>query len=138
MSELRKNVVGENSSSLSLDGFEGIYSENQSTGITYQASDDMLNELNQQLTNLSQRLTDLVSLGIDQRMEIAKLGTQIIDNQRQLVAAQQILIRLMDRSIDLTRHISYIEERLPALMELPKIVEALKDRLVQVEGIEIR
>ncbi len=138
MSELRKNVVGENSSSLSLDGFEGIYSDNQSTGITYQASDEMLNELNQQLTNLSQRLTDLVSLGIDQRMEIAKLGTQIIDNQRQLVAAQQILIRLMDRSIDLTRHISYIEERLPALMELPKIVEALKDRLIQVEGIEIR
>ncbi len=138
MSQLKKQIVSENSSSMDLEGFEGLYKTQSEIEITQEASQEMLTELNHQLTNLSGRLTELVSLGVDQRLEIAKMGTQLIDNQRQLVAAQQILIRLMERSIDLTRHISYIEERLPLLMELPRTVEALKDRLVQLEGIETR
>lgn len=83
------------------------------------------------------RFTDLFSLSIDQRAETAKIAAQLIENQRQLIATQQILIRLMERSIELTRHISSIEERLPTILELPRIVESLRLRLAQLEGIEV-
>jgi len=47
------------------------------------------------------------------------------------------LIRLMEKSIELTRHIAAIEEKLPVVFELPRIVESLKDRVIRLEGIEI-
>jgi len=86
---------------------------------------------------LLERLTDLTAFSADQRIENARLASQIIDNQQQLIATQQILIRLMEKSIELTRHISAIEEKLPAVFELPRIVESLKDRVIRLEGIEI-
>ena len=89
-----------------------------------------------QMEKLIERFTELISMSVDQKLETAKIGSQLIDNQRQLIATQQILIRLMERSIELTRHISSIEERLPALLELPRIVESLRMRIAQLEGIE--
>ena len=89
-----------------------------------------------QMEKLLDRFTELVTLTVDQRVETAKIATQLIGNQRQLIATQQILIRLMERSIELTRHISSIEEKLPALFELPRIVESLRQRVAQIEGVE--
>jgi hypothetical protein len=88
------------------------------------------------MEKLLDRFTELVTLTVDQRVETAKIATQLIENQRQLIATQQILIRLMERSIELTRHISSIEEKLPALFELPRIVESLRQRVAQIEGVE--
>ena len=85
---------------------------------------------------LLDRFTELVSLTVDQRVQSAKVATQLIENQRQLIATQQILIRLMERSIELTRHISSIEEKLPALYDLPRVVESLRQRIAQIEGVE--
>ena len=93
--------------------------------------------MQQQVEKLLERMTELLSFSVDQRVETARMATQLIDNQRQLIATQQILIRLMERSIDLTRHISSIEEKLPVLFELPRTVESIRQRLVQVEGIEV-
>lgn len=91
-----------------------------------------------QVEKLLERFTDLISLSVDQRVESAKVATQLIENQRQLIATQQILIRLMERSIELTRHISAIEEKLPAIFEMPRVVESLRQRVAQLEGIELR
>ena len=132
-----KKIINTTESSLSMEGFDGIY-ESSTIASDENAKLEMIGQLNNQLNTLSQRLTEMVSLGIDQKVEIAKMGSQLIDNQRQLVAAQQILIRLMEKSIDLTRHIGFIEERLPALLELPKVVSALKDRIAQIEGVEFK
>ncbi|HNA73406.1 MAG TPA: hypothetical protein PKW73_08710, partial [Candidatus Obscuribacter sp.] len=66
-----------------------------------------------------------------------KIASQLIENQRQLVATQQILIKLMERSIELTRHITSIEERMPALLEVPRVVESLRQRVAQIEGVEV-
>jgi hypothetical protein len=90
-----------------------------------------------QIEKLVGRLSELITLSVDQRVETAKIANQLIENQRQLVATQQILIRLMERSIELTRHITTIEEKLPAVFELPKMVENLRLRVAQLEGIEI-
>jgi hypothetical protein len=89
-----------------------------------------------QVEKLLDRFTELVTLTVDQRVETAKITTQLIENQRQLIATQQILIRLMERSIELTRHISAIEEKLPMLFELPRVVESLRQRIAQIEGVE--
>ncbi len=93
--------------------------------------------MQQQVERLLERMTELLSFSVDQRVETARMATQLIDNQRQLIATQQILIRLMERSIDLTRHISSIEEKLPVLFELPRTVESIRQRLVQMEGVEV-
>ncbi len=53
-----------------------------------------------QVEKLLERMTELLSFSVDQRVESARVATQLIDNQRQLIATQQILIRLMERSID--------------------------------------
>lgn len=90
-----------------------------------------------QAEKLLVRLTELMALSVDQRMENARMAEQLIENQRQLIATQQILIRLMEKSIELTRHVATIEEKLPSVFELPKLVHSLKDRLVQMEGVEI-
>jgi hypothetical protein len=44
----------------------------------------------------------------------------------------------MERSIELTRHITTIEEKLPGLYELPRVVETLRQRVAELEGIETR
>lgn len=93
--------------------------------------------MQQQVEKLLERMTELLSFSVDQRVESARMATQLIDNQRQLIATQQILIRLMERSIDLTRHISSIEEKLPVLFELPRTVESLRQRLIQMENVEV-
>jgi outer membrane PBP1 activator LpoA protein len=91
-----------------------------------------------QVEKLLDRFTELMSLSVDQRVETSKIASQLIDNQRQLVATQQILIKLMERSIELTRHITTIEEKLPGLYELPRVVETLRQRVAELEGIETR
>jgi hypothetical protein len=116
-----------------LDGFEQIFNEAiETTSLT--ASGALPNQ--DQLEKLLGRLTELVAFSVDQRVENARMAGQLIENQRQLVATQQILIRLMEKSIELTKHISTIEEKLPLVFELPKLIDSLKDRLVRIEGIE--
>lgn len=118
-----------------LDGFEQIFEQREDSDFIATASGDP--RLQDQIDKLLERFTELVSLSVDQRIENARMATQLIENQRQLVATQQILIRLLERSIGLTKHIASIEDRLPVIFELPRMVERLKDRIVKMEGIEI-
>jgi hypothetical protein len=131
--EAMKNVspVG---GGVGLEGFEQIFDETIEMG-SITASGVLPNQ--EQLEKVLGRLTELVAFSVDQRVENARMAGQLIENQRQLVATQQILIRLMEKSIELTKHISTIEEKLPLVFELPKLVDSLKDRLVRMEGIEI-
>lgn len=118
---------------LGLEGFENFFDgEAKSTDATANGA-----PLQVQVEKLIGKLGDLVTLSVDQRVETAKIANQLIENQRQLVATQQILIRLMERSIDLTRHITALEEKLPAVFELPLMVENLRVRIAQLEGIEL-
>ena len=91
-----------------------------------------------QMEKLLDRVSELVTLSVDQRLESSKISNQLLENQRQLIATQQILIKLMERSIELTRHVTSIEERLPALFELPRVVESLRERIIELEGVETR
>lgn len=119
---------------LGLDGFEQIFDQNTETN-PFTASGGLLSQ--EQLEKLLGRLTELIAFSVDQRVENARMAGQLIENQRQLVATQQILIRLMEKSIELTKHISTIEEKLPLIFELPRLVDSLKDRLIRIEGIEL-
>ena len=96
-----------------------------------------VSRLETQLVKLTDRFGELITLTVDQRVETAKIANQLIENQRQLIATQQILIRLMERSIELARHITTIEEKLPAVFELPRMVETLRVRVAQLEGVEV-
>jgi hypothetical protein len=118
-----------------LDGFEEIFEESEQRSMLATASGDP--RLQDQVDKLLERFTELVSLSVDQRIENARMATQLIENQRQLVATQQILIRLLERSISLTKHIASIEEKLPVIFEVPRLVERLKDRIIKLEGVEI-
>lgn len=121
-----------------LEGFEEFFEgDTESTVVTPGDATISGEVMQQQVEKLLERMTELLSFSVDQRVETAKMATQLIDNQRQLIATQQILIRLMERSIDLTRHISSIEEKLPVLFELPRTVESIRQRLVQMEGVEV-
>ncbi len=124
--------------SYEVEGFEQIFDPSDNSDGHATSSGALLGEpyIRQQVEKLLERFTELVSISVDQRVESAKMATQIIENQRQLIATQQILIRLMERSIELTRHIGSIEERLPAVFELPRVVESMRQRLVQLEGID--
>jgi hypothetical protein len=127
---------------LRLDGFEEIFAESEGNANAESAAPANATpsgdyDLKLHMEKLLERLTELVSSSVDQRTELSRMSVQLVDNQRQLIATQQILIRLMEKSIDLTRHISAIEEKLPAIFELPRTVEAIKDRLVRIEAIEI-
>jgi len=139
MGEAQKKTADNSESNVGLDGFEQIF-EPQSSAVvepdatTFSTTIDPSFQHN--VEKLIERFGELVSLGVDQKHETAKIGAQLIENQRQLIATQQILIRLMERSIDLTRHISSIEERLPTIFELPRIVESLRQRIAQIEGID--
>src|SRR5262249_20845932 len=123
-----------------VEGFDQIFEEQlvedgENTGSTESGVTEK-DAVNVTPTQSLERFADLVTVSIDQRAETAKIAAQLIENQRQLIATQQILIRLMERSIELTRHISSIEERLPTILELPRIVESLRLRLAHLEGIE--
>ena len=132
MPEAMKNVSPAGGG-VALEGFEQIFDE--TTGLdSFTTSGALPNQ--EQLEKLLGRLTELVAFSVDQRVENARMAGQLIENQRQLVATQQILIRLMEKSIELTKHISTIEEKLPLVFELPKLIDGLKDRLVRMEGIE--
>jgi hypothetical protein len=135
MPEGKRNVE-RTETDMRLEGFEQIFDETaQTAGPAATASGEAKSQ--GQTEKLLERLTDLTAFSADQRIENARLASQIIENQQQLIATQQILIRLMEKSIELTRHIAAIEEKLPVVFELPRIVESLKDRVIRLEGIEI-
>lgn len=121
---------------LDLEGFEPFFGdeadkkEKSERGAT-------TGDMSPQIEKLICKIGELITFSVDQRVETAKLANQLIENQRQLVATQQILIRLMERSIELTRHITTIEEKLPAVFELPSTVESLRMRVAQMEGVEL-
>ena len=120
-----------------LEGFDEFF-EGEAEAVEVNADATVGGEvMQQQVEKLLERMTELLSFSVDQRVESARMATQLIDNQRQLIATQQILIRLMERSIDLTRHISSIEEKLPILFEMPRTVESIRQRLIQLEGVEV-
>lgn len=125
-----KRKLDEQKADLGLEGFDKFF--DGSTDATTAGE-----TLPGQIEKLVGKLGELITLSVDQRVETAKIANQLIENQRQLVATQQILIRLMERSIELTRHITTIEEKLPAVFELPTMVENLRMRVAQLEGIEI-
>jgi hypothetical protein len=138
MGEAQKKTADNSESNLELDGLEQIFdspgsAEFEQNATTAGAVDATFQH---NVERLIERFGELVTLGVDQKHETAKMGVQLIENQRQLIATQQILIRLMERSIELTRHISSIEERLPTIFELPRIVESLRQRIAQIEGID--
>lgn len=136
MPEARKKVSPAGGD-IGLEGFEQIFdgATAPTTADTVTISGTSSDE--DQVARLLTRLTELIGFSVDQRMENARMAGQLIENQRQLIATQQILIRLMEKSIELTKHISAIEEKLPIIYELPRIVESLQDRLVRMEGIEL-
>jgi hypothetical protein len=122
-------------SDMRLDGFEQIFAETTESASAATASGELQDA--SQIEKVLERLTEIISSSVDQRVENARLAGQVIENQRQLIATQQILIRLMEKSIELTKHISSIEEKLPVVFELPHTVECIKDRIIRLEGIEI-
>lgn len=141
MAEAKRKPSDNPESSYELEGFDQIFDNqvaesSQTSVVDATVSGAVDPTVHLQMEKLIERFTELISMSVDQKLETAKIGSQLIDNQRQLIATQQILIRLMERSIELTRHISSIEERLPALLELPRIVESLRQRIAQLEGIE--
>jgi hypothetical protein len=138
MVEAKRKSADRSENNLELDGFDQFFDEQAST------ASDLVHAtvtgdpyMSGKVDKLLERFTELIGLIVDQRVETSKIASQLIDNQRQLVATQQILIRLMERSIELTRHITAIEEKLPTVFELPRIVDCIKDRLIQLEGIEL-
>jgi len=136
MAEAKRVPEERPESNLGLDGFDQFFTDNaQEANGTPGSSDPYMQA---QVEKLLDRFTELMSLSIDQRVETSKIASQLIDNQRQLVATQQILIKLMERSIELTRHITTIEEKLPGLYELPRVVESLRQRVAELEGVETR
>ena len=140
MPEAQRKQNQQPESDLGMGGFETLF-ENQSsespdseTEVAATATGDSF--LNGQLAKLIEKMTQLLSFNVDQRVETSRISSQLIENQRQLVATQQILIRLMERSIELTRHITTMEEKLPAVFELPSLVEQLRVKIAHMENIE--
>lgn len=127
--------------SIDMEGFDQFFAEGpgEQAGVTGTAYGDshMRGQPEPVVERLVDRITELMSVSVDQRVETSKIASQLIENQRQLVATQQILIKLMERSIELTRHITSIEERMPALLEVPRVVESLRQRVAQIEGVEV-
>lgn len=139
MPEQKRKPQEKVGSDLGLDGFEKFFEGSPEKGGVPQGDATATGEspLHAQLEKLTVRFSELITLSVDQRVETAKIANQLIENQRQLIATQQILIRLMERSIELARHIAGIEEKLPAVFELPRMVENLRARVAQLEGVEV-
>lgn len=125
-------------SDLNLEGFEKFFDGSEEKAASEPTEVTVIGEssFERQIEKLTSRFGELITLAVDHRVETAKIANQLIENQRQLIATQQILIRLMERSIELTRHITGIEEKLPAVFELPRLVENLRVRIAQLEGVE--
>ena len=137
MAEAKRVQNDDQDNNLEMDGFENFFEGEEAAAIAGATiSGDMF--MQQQMEKLLGKLSELITQSVDQRIETSKIANQLIDNQRQLIATQQILIKLMERSIELTRHVTSIEERLPGVFELPKVVESLRQRVAQLEGIETR
>jgi hypothetical protein len=124
-------------SDLELEGLEEFFNAGENTAEQTIATTAGETITSAHLENLLNRFGELITLTVDQRSEANRMADQIIENQRQLIATQQILIRLMERSMELTRHITGIEERLPAVFELPRLVENLRARVASLEGVEV-
>lgn len=121
--------------SLEMEGFDQFFkAEETETELTISG------ELgtNRQMEQLVDKLSELITLSVDQRMETSKLNQQLSENQRQLIATQQILIKLMEKSLELTRHVTSLEDKMSGVYELPRIVESLRQRVAQLEGIELK
>ncbi|HEY9676748.1 MAG TPA: hypothetical protein V6C76_02015 [Drouetiella sp.] len=139
MAEAKRKPIENLESNIGLEGFDQIFDgEQEASGNATTAGVTADPYVQAQVEKLLERFSELIALSVDQRVEHARIATQLIENQRQLIATQQILIKLMDKSIELTRHISSIEERLPAVFELPRIVESMRQRIAVLEGIETR
>lgn len=138
MPEAKRNI-DQQQSDMRLDGFEKLYEQpiDGDQQLVTESGDTSSNPSNSQMEKLLERFGEVLALSVDQRMENARMATQLIENQKQLIATQQILIRLMEKSIELTKHISEIEEKLPTVFALPRTVESIRDRLVRLEGIEV-
>ncbi len=138
MPERKRKLQETVESDLGLEGFDKFFDGSSDRGGTAEGNATVPGESNLEahLVKLTSRFGELITLTVDQRVETAKIANQLIENQRQLIATQQILIRLMERSIELARHIAGIEEKLPAVFELPRMVENLRVRVAQLEGIE--
>ncbi|MBN9396148.1 MAG: hypothetical protein J0H83_12950 [Candidatus Melainabacteria bacterium] len=130
MAEPKRVPEEQPKSNLGLDGFDQFFTQGTTEATAHNQ------QIQAQVEKLLERFTELMAVSVDQRVETSKIASQLIDNQRQLVATQQILIKLMERSIELTRHITSIEEKLPSLYELPRLVESLRQRVAELEGIE--
>jgi hypothetical protein len=136
MPELNRKRSAQEKSDLGLEGLEEFFNVNDND--TSPAATTLGETISPaHLDNLLNRFAELITLTVDQRAEANRMADQIIENQRQLIATQQILIRLMERSMELTRHITGIEERLPAVFELPRLVENLRARVAALEGVEV-
>ena len=135
MAEAKRVPEERPESNLGLEGFDQFFASEAGATNGSNAGDPYMQA---QVEKLLERFTELMTLSVDQRVETSKVAGQLIDNQRQLVATQQILIKLMERSIELTRHITSIEEKLPGLYELPRVVESLRQRVAELEGVETR
>ncbi len=140
MPERKRKPSDEQESGLDLEGMDQFFDLGQPSrgSETNNATVDGVGVMEPVLDKLATQLTELVGLSVDQRVETAKITNQLIDNQRQLIATQQILIRLMEKSIELTRHITTIEEKLPVIFTLPKMVEDLRAKVAYLEGTEIQ
>ncbi len=136
MPEPKRNTTEKVVSNLGLEGFENLFEKGSDAESTTSATVAGERVTTEQVERLIERFSQLITLTVDQRVETANIANQMIENQRQLIATQQILIRLMEKSIELTRHITAIEEKLPAVYEIPRTVEALRIRIAQLEGIE--
>ncbi len=140
MAEAKRKPLENSESNLGLEGFDQIFDGEDEVESTSATTNGVVSDpyVQAQVEKLLERFSELISLSVDQRVENSRMAIQLIENQRQLIATQQILIRLMDKSIELTRHISSIEERLPAVFELPRIVESLRQKLALIEDVETR
>lgn len=138
MPEANRKQNQDQSSDLELSGFDSFFENPNSEPTKSQDGATAIGDsfLNGQLSKLIETMSQLLTFNVDQRVETARISNQLIENQRQLVATQQILIRLMERSIELTRHITAIEEKLPAVFELPAMVEQLREKMAYVENVE--
>lgn len=137
MPEPKRKPQEKAESNLGLEGFESFFNSAEKAKDADGGATVAGEQINSsQIEKLIDRFSQLITLTVDQRVETATIANQLIENQRQLVATQQILIRLMEKSIELTRHITAIEEKLPALFEMPKTVDSLRLRVAQLEGIE--
>lgn len=134
MPEPKRKHVEKTDSDLGLEGFENFFADAPDDDATVAGEQFMASQVEKMLD----RFNELIQLSVDQRVETARIANQLIENQRQLIATQQILIKLMERSIDLTRNVTAIEEKLPAVFEMPEMLENLRHRVAQLEGIELK